>query len=339
MSSRHVVAVAVAILIGGSLTACASQEVEAAPPSEPTASQTPAPTPTPTPTVLVVGPGQRPPALFDGDCDQMLSPEEVTAVLGRPGTLDTIQASTGYNVMAGAGGLHCVWVADNVDGLHVAVFPESGVSEVDLAAVDPDRVGDDCTWYCGVVSRQDGYVVVTNVNGIDARHDDAVRTSALVTPLAVANARATAEPWIRDRTGWCEQDCAQLGAEVSADLGMSLTGEEWGIYIDPPLTAGLLADEAARFWACRLVDDAGQYAEVWAHSGAAWGAGDGLSSSGLPAPWQGRAVEEEMRNDFVRGSGRRMTDGVNLVTLSPVPIELGVDVGTLATAVAAALTP
>jgi len=276
----------------------------------------------------------------------MLPLAVVEEALGRPATLDVAEESLGYDVVAGAGALSCMWWADNVDVLRVAVFPEDSVSEVDLPTVDQWRGDPACDWYCTVTTTLDGFVVVTTANVFDPAsplphtpHAETVRLAGLVAPVAVANVSAAASPWVRDRTGWLQVDCAGLASRTSVELGRPLVGEEWSMYIDPPLTVGLIGDAAARYWVCRLVDPAGEYVEVWGYAGAAWGADIAQPSDVLPRPWTGQATEEGMRNDGTSGRGWSMTDGVNLVVLSGVPAGLGVSLEEMASAVATALTP
>jgi hypothetical protein len=300
-------------------------------------SDAPSPTPTPTPTVLTVGGGEQPPQIFGGDCAAMLTDAEASEFAGASVVLSDVASSDeGYTPLLGAGGVACMWEAGNHDILRVAVFPESGLDGVDLQA-DREFQGEGCSWYCTAVTSQDGFAVVTTLNVSPVSYSAVATLAEQVTPLVAGRALAAYEEWSPDRSGWIDMGCEELGAKVGAQLGVGLTGKSWGIYIDPPLVPGQIADEASGFTVCALVDESGQFAEAWWYGGAAWGGEAGTEGNGLPSPWTGRATEAETRNDMVAGPGWVMSDGVNLVRMSPVPPEFPADIETLAAAVAAAL--
>ncbi|WP_146145342.1 hypothetical protein [Microbacterium timonense] len=302
------------------------------------------PAPTTTSETLMVAPGAKPPVLADGECEQILPLDVVAKATGRAVELDRAPAGGGYDAFAGAGGLSCMWWSDGVDVLHVAVFTADSLSEVDLATVDDWRANPACDWYCSVITEQDGFVVITTINppqGAEfegSLHDEAVRIAEQVAPVAIANVDADGG-WVRDRTGWLDVDCSALGGALGPALSRTFVGEDWGVYIDPPLTAGLVADKAARMWVCRFVDASGQYIEAWGYAGAAWGFDPSSASGALPAPWVGGPTEEGVRNDGSVGQGWEMSDGVNVVRLTGVPAELGLGVGEVAAALAGSLTP
>lgn len=344
MSPRSAAAAALLVALVATLVSCAPAVRPVAETPSPTVTAA-APAPTPTSETLVVAPGARPPVFLDGDCERMLPADVVKAATGRTVELDRAPAGQGYDVIVGAGGLSCLWWSDNVDVLRVAVFNDDSISEVDLATVDGWRTDPTCDWYCTVITERDGFVVVTTVTlPADAQfegtlHDEASRVAAEVAPVTIANVGADADEWVRDRAGWLDVDCSTLGAKVGTALGRAFGGEDWGLYIDPPLTVGLIADEAARMWVCRFVDPSGQYIEAWGHAGAAWGFEASEASEPMAQPWVGRLTEDGMRNDGIVSQGWEMSDGVNVVRLTGVPAELGLGVGEVAAAVAAALTP
>jgi hypothetical protein len=342
MSPRSVVAAAVLLALAVTIVSCAPAESPHA--AEPTVVATPAaPTASPTPEQLVVAPGARPPEILDGDCEAMLTTAEVSAALELPATLEAWETETGYDAVSGAGALYCEWSADGVDVLRFAAFPPSSVEGIDLAGVDSWDQDPECGWYCSVLTTGAGYTFVTTTNIAHivtdrSQHEETVAIAEILTPIAAANISAAAVPWTRDRAGWLDPDCSDLAAAVGEELGRSFVGEPWGIYIDPPLTDGLVADEAARFWVCRLIDESGQYVEVWGYAGAAWGAEISAPSFALPRPWSGQSTGQGTRNDSVEVRAWEMTDGVNLVSLS-VPVDYTVPDAEMAAAVATALTP
>lgn len=340
MSPRQSLAAALAMLVMGCLAACSAS-------AAPSATH---PTPTnvvetiePGPTAMTVGPGQRPPQVFDGDCNEMLALSEVSDALGEPASLVDDGAIPGYTIDGGAGALSCAWDAAGID-LRVAVFPRSGIAgvDLDLNGLDANRQNADCDWYCTAVIEREDYIVVIShndaTNAVMSSRETTAEIAAALGPIALERAAAVGTAWNRDRTGWLRLDCDQLGTAVGAELGSSLAGHDWSVYIDQPLPAGLLADAAAQHRACKLVDPAGHYVEVWSFAGAAWGGDAGTASGGLPAPWLGQATEGGHREDMTYGPGWVMTDGVNLVRVSSVPDEFGVGIEDLASAVAAALT-
>jgi len=343
MSPRSAIAAVLTIAIAGVLVSCTTDVPPVAETPSATATAAPTTAPAPTPETLVVAPGARPPVFLDGDCERMLPLAVVEATLGRAAELDRAPEPEGYDVVAGAGGLSCLWWADNVDGLRVAVFTADSVSEVDLTTVDGWRADPACDWYCSVIIERDGYVVVTTVNGFDGAdvagslHEEALRVAEQVAPVALANVAAGDSRWVRDRTGWSDVDCSSLAAKVGTSLGREFGGEDWGLYVDPPLTVGLIADDAARMWVCRFVDPSGHYIEAWGHAGAAWGF-DASSTEAMPRPWIGRILEADMRNDGHVSEGWEMSDGINVVRLTGVPAELGLGAREVAAALATALT-
>lgn len=341
MSPRRSFAAAVSIVVMSGLAACSAPAAPSATPPTPT---TVVETSEPTPTAMTVGPGQRPPQVFDGDCNDMLTLSEVSDAVGEPASLIADGAVPGYTTDRGAGALSCAWDAAGID-LRVAVFPRSGITGVNvpLSGLDPYRQNEDCEWYCtAVIDGEDHVVVISHNDGRNAGMSTPEMTAeiaAALGPTVLERALAAGTAWNRDRTGWLRLDCDELGTAVAAETGLELVGHDWSLYIDSPLPAGLLADAAAQLHACKLVDPAGLHVELWSVAGAAWGGEAGTAGGGLPAPWVGHATEAGHRYDGTYGPGWVMTDGVNVVRLTSVPEELGIDIEEWASAVAAALAP
>lgn len=341
MSPRSVVTAGALLALALTIVSCAPAEPPKA--AEPTVRATPVtPTATPTSAPLVVAPGARPPEILDGDCEEMLSTAEVSAALGRAATLELRERQSGFDAVSGAGALSCAWSVDGVDALRVAAFPPDSVAGLDLSGVDDWRLGADCSWYCSVITTGAGYTFVTTTNIGDVTierspHEETLAIAETLIPRAAANISAVDEPWVRDREGWLHPDCSALAVAVGEELKQAFTGEQWWIYIDPPLTVGLVADEAARSWVCRLLDESGKYVEVWGYAGAAWGVEVSSPSVALPRPWVGEPTGEWTRyDDGAPARGWKMTDGVNLVEVT-VPVDFSVSDADIAAAMAAAL--
>ncbi len=274
--------------------------------------------------------------LLDLDCNRLLSIDEVREVLGEPAELRESQQTETFDTLRNAGGISCTWWADGVDVLWVAALPAVGVVGVDLETVDLWRTVADCSWYCTVISESGDFVVVTSTNGIDDDHATTLATSAAVTPLVAKNLQPWM-PWERDRNGWIDSNCLALAAETGAELGVELKGEDGILYIDPPLTVGLIADRASRYTGCRLVDQAGKSVEVRWTAGGGWGVDvDEMTAPGLPSPWSGNAVAVTLPDS--EGTVWRLADGVNIVVVDAFAPDFVVNDETLVAAVAKVLT-
>jgi hypothetical protein len=344
MAQRIFILPAVVATVLLAVTGCTSAGAVTATPAPTSASPATAP-PTPTPSVVAVAPGERPPLLFDGACESVLSSDDVESVLGAPGALDESGGGDLPHVVASAGGIECAWHGGD-QTLVVAAFPAHSLDEVDLQTVDIYRTTVECGWYCTVVQQQDDLVIVTTYDRLvqgdvgPATHADSVDAAARVTPLVAANAEsAGSQAWARDRSAWLSPpDCGILAERVGASLGIALTGLPWDIYVDAPRTGILIGDAAARLWACKLTDDSGRYIESWAYSGAAWAMPTGPAARGLPGAWTGVVSPDQSRTDGTTGDAYALTDGVNQVRVSPVPADIGASPELIAAAIASALS-
>lgn len=155
-AGRHrtrIVAAAIALVLvggvtGGAVTTAALLGAEQTP--APAESRTPTPTttaPTPTPTVSPTPTPEEPPAPvtgvmpFGGECANTLTDEEVDALRGVGMSLSDYRWETGANTVLG--GIDCVWVSEEAylsATLHLYAFPEGVVPDgVRAAAVDGCR--------------------------------------------------------------------------------------------------------------------------------------------------------------------------------------------------------
>jgi hypothetical protein len=309
-------------------------------------------TPTPTPTVHTVAGGDKPPTVFGGDCSAVLSAEQLATAIGAdvvPEEVDPVGSDDHFSAVANAGGLSCGWADWDDSGVHIVVtiFPAAGLTGVDPRAVTSDWSSPNCAWYCAVVNDAGDLTVVTTMNGrsdSSSPREDTIRVGDLLTPqIADNHALTAAEPWERDRRQWRGvDDCEGLSSVASDVLGFDVQGENWSLYIDPPLHGWLIADEASWLWVCALRDANGARAEVWGYAGAAWGefadaAYDDLApADGLAAGWTGVSVTTSPLADATRGRGYIVSDGVNVIHTSPVPEGFGADASELIGAVIAA---
>jgi hypothetical protein len=330
------------------LSACATPR-GATPTSAPPVAESPSPTPAEEAT-LVVGPGDEPPRLFDGDCENMLSDEQVSTAIGRDLVAIVQEGSHADPRVANVGGLTCLW--DNADGVHVVVtaFPAAALAGTDLTTVGADWTAADCDWYCAVISESGDVVVATTINGTEVLPGDdapSAKIAALGDQIAATVATNAAaredEPWQRDLAGWRSVSrCDALADAMGNDLSLPLSGEVSTRYIDLPLIGGLVGDAASRSWTCSLTTDAGVRVLAWGHAGGAWSspvrAGDPANTplAGLPAGWEGVLLPSEPAPDGGEGPSVALTDGVNDLTLYAVPADFGADPERLAAALATA---
>jgi hypothetical protein len=331
------------------LSACATPR-GATPTSAPPVAESPSPTPAEEAT-FVVGPGDEPPRLFAGDCENMLSVDEVSGLIDRTLQADDLGGPGEIATTENAGGLQCSW--SNADeGVHVSVtaFPAESFDDIDLTAVGGDWTSADCEWYCAVVRESGDVVVATTINGTDLLAGDdspAAKIAVLgdeVTSLIAANAEAGADdPWRRDRQGWRSVTrCEALGASVAAELSVPVAGETFSFYVDSPLAGGLAGDAASRMWVCALTTDAGARVVTWGYAGGAWASRatvpgpEDTPMTGLPEGWRGALLPFTIAPDNTEGPGVALTDGVNFVSLLAVPESVGVSPEQFAAALAAA---
>jgi hypothetical protein len=331
------------------LSACATPR-GAAPTAAPPVAESPSPTPAEE-TALVVGPGDEPPRLFGGDCENMLSVDEVSGLIDRTLQADDLGGPGEIATTENAGGLQCSW--SNADeGVHVSVtaFPAESFDDLDLTAVGGDWTSDDCEWYCAVVRESGDVVVATTINGTDllAGGDSPSAKIALlgdeVTSLVAANAEEGAgDPWQRDRQGWRSVSrCDALGAAVAAELSIPVTGETFSFYVDSPLAGSLAGDAASRMWVCALNNDTGARVVAWGYAGGGWASRattpgpEDAPVTGLPEGWDAVLLPSTIAPDSTEGPGMALTDGVNFVNLLAVPADFGASPEQLAAALATA---
>lgn len=304
----------VALSVGIVACAPAGETTESAAPSESTA----APTTSSSPEVLTVGPADKPPVLFNGDCASMLSDEEVSDVVGVE--LSLYDSSGDSSGMANTGGLNCDWQGESGD-VHISASPTSQINGTDLSAEMRDIYFGSCSSdvsNCGSEWESEDLWISLGFNLLPNMANGGVEawSSALGEEIQAQYEQQPTELWTQDRTGWWQnEDCADLSASVSAGAGIDIDVEEYG-YIDFPRAGFFLQDKALGVTDCRAALAADTSADVditfRATPGAAWNLNsDELSE--LDSDVEGITIYQstEFENLFV------LTDQVNVGTLSP----------------------
>lgn len=300
-----------ALAVLGALTACAPAEQQPEATATPTAHATPSPTPSAQP--LVVGPGEKPPVLLEGDCAAALTPADLRSVTGAELQL-TSSHSDGD--VGNAGGLGCRWSGGS-SGVVVEILPAAGLDGARFPADQVPYYFEECDpdWVCsGRAETEDLWFSASfeYFPGMDRAEIDAW-TSALAN-VVVENVRAAdSEPWTRDRAGWwSELDCAALGDTMSGLLDAMLTGDTGG-YIDPPLPGVLMAAHASNWSNCYLGDGA-HTIEVYSAAGQAWGLPTATENEPFDTGVPGITAWREAPAQSTPTASYVLTDGVNSLT-------------------------
>ncbi|MBW9095373.1 hypothetical protein JNB62_16950 [Microbacterium jejuense] len=308
---RRPLALAVAVLaLTGVLTACApAAEPEADP--TPRASVAPTPQPTPTAEARVVAPGEKPPAVFDGDCNRALAPADLQSVVGASLPLAT-SASDGD--VGNIGGLACSWEAGGA-AVRVEILPRPGLGDTQFPQDQAQYYFQDCDaqWVCsGEAEDADLWIGASFQSFAEADRDQIDDWTAAIAALIVRNFAGDADPWVRDRTGWWDElDCAAVAGALSRELNTEFSGERGG-FIDPPLPGIVLATAASNWSNCYLYDGAHTF-EVYSSAGAAWTLpddGDQPVETGV----QGISAWLSSSYQSTTSAGYTMTDGINSLT-------------------------
>ena len=233
-AGRHrtqIVAAAIALVLvggvtGGAVTTAALLGAEQAPAPAETSTPTPtetAPTPTPTETAPTPTPEEPPAPVtgvmpFGGECANTLTDEEVDALRGVGMFRSDYRWETGANTVLG--GIDCVWVSEesylNVT-LHLYAFPESVVPDgVRAAAVDGcvPIEGQESRVECSATAIVDGMWLLVRASG----PADQVTQEGIGALLASASGRLgdhePGTPATPTSDWWAALDCASIAAAV-----------------------------------------------------------------------------------------------------------------------------
>ncbi|WP_163617684.1 hypothetical protein [Microbacterium sp. B35-30] len=296
-----------ALAVLGTLTACAPAEP---PEATPTPTHHATPTPTPTEEALVVGAGDKPPVLLEGDCAAALSPADLLSVTGLEMQLTS---SDSDGDVGNAGGLGCSWDAGS-SAVRVEILPRAGLDGAEFPADQVPYYFEECDpqWVCsGRAEAEDLWLSASFQYFPGADRAEIDRWTSALADIVFENVRASgSEPWTRDRTGWwSEMDCAALADTMSGLLDAMFAGNTGG-YIDPPLPGVLMAAQASNWSSCYLVDGA-HTLEVDSAAGQAWvlpsTTEDEPFDTGVPGitAWRDSSVQSMTSASYA------MTDGVN----------------------------
>lgn len=242
-----------------------------------TATSEPTPTVTPAAEALVVGPGEKPPTVFGGDCAAVLTEAQVAEVTGQP--LEPSPAEEQYRVIAeNMGAAVCQWYTQGLGNLVVSVIPRAGL---DGTTPSPSGLGyyflDECDWFCGWLSESEDLVIAGHFDLFSGGADDRAAVDAVGAAVGAAvrsNLGARSDPsWTRDPVGWWDGiDCAVLSTLLDGATGIAvpLGGGTDGPYADPPPVWLAIGDEASRASWCWEPPDRMSGLGFTSMAGAAW---------------------------------------------------------------------
>lgn len=307
---RRPFALAISVLVlTGALSACTS-------PADPEADPTPVAsveqTPTPTPDPLKVGPGQKPPTVFDGDCERALSAADLQSVIG---TTLALASSSSDGDVGNVGGLACSWEAGGA-AVRLDILDRNGLGDMQFPADQAPFYFDDCDaqWVCSGEAEDDRLWLGASFQSFaEADRERIDAWTAAIAALVFRNhADSDPEPWVRDQTGWWgELDCAALAGTMSSELGAEFAGDKGG-FIDPPLPGVVLSTAASNWSNCYLNDGAHTF-EVYSSAGQAWTLpddGDQPVDTGVP----GISAWLSSNYQSTTSAGYTLTDGVNALS-------------------------
>lgn len=157
MFRRHRPAVFLVVLVAAAmLGGCTVPQQSPPSPSagSPTAAATDSATPTPTPDALSVAGGEKPPTVFDGDCDEMISSTEVSDITGLP--FAEPQESTATAV-ANLGGVGCFWEGEG-GIVRASAIPQAALGDTEFPAEQIPYYFEECDpgWVCAWRGESDG---------------------------------------------------------------------------------------------------------------------------------------------------------------------------------------
>lgn len=310
---------ALAALAGlGALTACAPAAELAATPA-PSATAQPTSTPMPTPTLTVVGGGQRPPAVFGGECPVAVPAADLSAATGLEAIEVTRRDPASTRSIDNVGGLVCEWRSGNVSG-NVTIMPKIGLDGAALSADVAELYFGPCQWDCAWQAESDQLWIMGYSSDLAERgRAEADRIGAEISKGITARSATAGLDWQRDRSQWWQKrTCADLAEVLTEHVGAAVTAQEAG-YHDPPGPATALADIASRNTWCVLESGDRQLAVALFESGAAWD----LPSAGLGEPVDlgvpGVQSYSSTQGGYLGGEVYEATDGVNAMKLEVAP--------------------
>lgn len=253
--------IAVAAMLAGCAGAGAAPE-----------SASPEPSTTPT-----EAPVTRPALVLDGDCDSLLTPEEVAVATGATATLSTAGKDALHAGVNQIGGLRCAWEDASGWMTWVTVVPAASVAEDAIASATPPHCyggdvaageKDACSfgtvlgdlWFAGVVYTATGSGI-RSLDAIDA-------LSATV--ASRLDGQAVPDPYLPDGSWRVGLDCSVFdGVDVTPYLGAAVAPQQ----ADSPAELGpgvYPAARAAGYLSCAWYPEGAALAEVVVLPGGAW---------------------------------------------------------------------
>lgn len=313
------------------LSGCAT-----APAAEPTrtAESQPTPSPDPTPAVeaLVVAPDEAPPAVFGGDCAAAVSAEVLSDALGTPITVVETDVEHGGSAVPNVGGIVCRWESGAL-----YILPRAGLEQTRFPGEMADLYFQECGYECSWVWETDDLWIAGSADSVTGDRAAADAMAATIGGDIAGRWEADRDAeWTRDRTGWmAAPPCEAVGDAVGAQLGIPVTGLDWGTQ-DPQAPGYVMASAASEVWWCELQDADGM-TFAYLH---------GLAGIGAAAPSDGDSVTADLGVPGIEAVNRGfgplggdmyvLTDGVNAVDLDARATKAGTP-ERVAAAVAAAM--
>lgn len=266
--------------------------------------------PQPAPDVSVIGPGEKPPLLLDGDCGLVISAEELSEIVGYEVSEITLRDPRWTRTLDNVGGIRCEWSGGNfsvislraLDGADASAHKHSGL--------------DGCDWYCSWLWESERLSVSGWLDDAQSRGRDGMDAVGEAIGKLI-DARVDDEPfaWRRDTDGWWEPtDCGDFADALGRILDGDVRGSAVG-YMDPPGLSTILADRASNLVSCTFGVGDALFAHATFVSGDAWAypyytERDGAIPVEVAVPGM-RAYRLPNAAAHVSGDMFELTDGIN----------------------------
>ncbi|MEU1971627.1 hypothetical protein ABZ477_08215 [Microbacterium sp. NPDC019599] len=330
---RSPLAAAAALALLVPLSACAPPGPEASPTVEASSALESTSGDSQPSEVLLVPGGERPPLLADGDCSALLGVEELSMILEVEVEAIEPEDERSWEQLANIGGISCRWSADDLSG-GIQVAPRTLLEGVEFPAESEEYYFERCEeWACSWRTATDDLWVSGTFSIAGMTREAADALGAEIADLVASKAQERAA-WERETEDWWPRpDCSGLAARVAERLGLPLDGvSNDGPYIDPPMPAVLIADEASRMAFCAVFDEAGQQVGlIQTNAGMAW-----TLPEAEPSGTTGVSALAAGEFWLLGGIVQDFTDGTNLLRAEVSP-QSGVDEDAFFAAVASAV--
>lgn len=318
--------VAFVLVLSVGIVACAPA-AETTPSADPStsaaapAATSPIPATSATPEILTVGPGEKPPLPFDGDCADVLTEAQAANALNQTSASIEDRDDSLHN----GGGISCtLQIGDRTSILEIvprAIVDQLSLADTQVEVVLGLCVSILCSWNW---ENDDWWIVGTTGYGAEISREDFAVWGQRLGPIIAENLSAQdSEPWRRDQTGWWPTaSCEALAKAIGDRLGVAVTGEPEG-YHDGASAAKYAIDLYSHQTACWLRsgnEEHGWYGSLWARSGAAWEATEERRLREISFSRDGARL---FLSDVPAGYGGDdpylLTDGINVANFSVTP--------------------